>query len=148
MKEYLIYSKNMKIKEIINFTIIIFLAVLSSSCATFISGRTQKFPVNTIPPGATVTIGDIQKVSPAVFVLDRRVEMYKVKITKEGYEPFIVVLVRGTNPWLWGGVATGGVAAGAIGGIVSVGIDDTSGAINKFLPDELSVVLEKKLNKN
>ena len=103
------------------------------SCATIVSGRSQNFPVITNPSGAIVTVGGVKQMSPATFFLDRRQEVYLVKITKEGYEPVEINIKKGLNGWVFGNIL--------FGGIIGFIVDMSTGSATKFTPNEVEVNL-------
>lgn len=112
------------------------LSVSSISCASIVSGRSQHIPVITNPSGAIITVGTMKQVSPATFILDRRQEVYMVKVEKEGYESVEVTLKKGVNGWVFGNII--------FGGIIGLVIDIASGSASKFTPDEVEVNLVTK----
>lgn len=86
---------------------------LLSGCATVFSGRTEEIALETIPPGARVTIIDQNgRVAhsgrtPMTVRLDKRVGYlqgadYKVDLELEGYEPRRLRVERGVSPWYFG----------------------------------------------
>ena len=103
--------------------------ILLSSCATIISGRTQKFSVNTNPDEAIVTVNGISQNSPCSFILDRTTPSYQVKIVKKGYKPVIISIKRGINGWVFGNIL--------LGGIIGLVVDVVSGSVYQFYPSEL-----------
>ena len=105
------------------------------SCASIINGRNQQLPVVTNPSDAVVTVGTIRQVSPATFVLDRRQELYVVKIEKDGYEPVQITLRKGVNGWVFGNILFG------FSGIIGLVIDLSTGAASKFQPSSVEVSL-------
>src|SRR2546422_4842648 len=66
--------------------VILVLSLLASSCATIINGTTQKIPVNSVPSGARVIIGEttVYK-TPTVIDLPRK-ENHTLQFELEGYE--------------------------------------------------------------
>ena len=123
------------LKGIAHFILLMCFVFSSSSCATIVSGRNQSLPVISYPSGATITLGNMKQTSPATFVLDRRQEVYLVKIEKDGYEPVEVTLKKGMNGWVWGNLV--------FGGIIGLIIDISTGSASKFVPDEVEVNLVK-----
>jgi hypothetical protein len=59
--------------------------LLLSGCATLIHGSHQTIPITTDPPGAQLSIGGSQYVTPADVSLARDQE-YQAVVTKPGYE--------------------------------------------------------------
>lgn len=116
--------------------ITIFYLTTTISCATIISGRSQELPVLSVPSEAIVTIGGMKQMTPATFILDRRMGVYVVKIEKEGYESVEIALKKGVNGWVFGNLL--------VGGIIGLIIDISTGSASKFTPDEVEVNLIKK----
>jgi hypothetical protein len=108
-------------------------AFSSVSCATIVSGRTQKVPVTTVPDGATVTMDTATQKSPATMLLDRRQPFYVIKIEKEGYKTVTVTLKRGNNGWLWGNIL--------FGGVIGLVIDFATNSAYKFTPQGVNMTL-------
>jgi hypothetical protein len=89
------------------------LSLLASGCATILSGPNQKVEVFTAPPGATVTAGSQQILSPGKLKLPRK-EGTEVRIELAGYETRTVWLARKENGLVW--IDLIGVAAGILAG--------------------------------
>ena len=123
-------------KRITTLVVLISFIATIMGCATIISGRNQSLPVITIPSGAIVTINGMKQVSPATFILDRRMESYTIRVEKEGYESLEITLKKGLNGWVFGNILWG-----LLGGVIGVVIDTSTGAINKFTPTEVEVNL-------
>ena len=124
------------LKNFVYFGLIICFLASSINCATIVSGRSQNIPIISNPSGAIVTVGAQRQESPATFILDRRQEVYLVKIEKEGYEPVEVTLKKGINGWVFGNIL--------FGGIIGLIIDISTGSASKFTPNEVEVNLIKK----
>jgi hypothetical protein len=63
-------------------------AVLSSSCASLVSKRTQRIPVTSSPAGATVSVnGVLLGATPVEIRLRRAVKGAVIRIESIGYEP-------------------------------------------------------------
>ena len=140
--------------------------LLAQGCATIISGPNQKVPVFTEPPGATVTVGSQQIVSPGVLKLPRGARETEVTIALDGYQTRTIVLARKTNGLVWldllgipAGLLAGSAASSqgnnvvgtpegvALGGVLmpatGFGIDYTTGAAFKLDPPKIVVTLVK-----
>lgn len=102
-------------------------------CATIMSGYTQDFQVSSAPPEAIVTVNEIKRTTPTVFVLDRSRESYTVTVEKPGYRAVTIELKRGYNGWLWGNIL--------VGGIIGLWIDFFNGSAREFTPDKIHVDL-------
>lgn len=106
-------------------------ALATSSCATIISGSTQKIAVTSMPDGATVTStpGNFQVTTPAQLALRRKDGPYTLKFEKAGYQPYEVRLSTDTNGWLFGNLL--------IGGLIGIVIDMNTGAAEKLTPERV-----------
>mgnify|MGYP001605983030 CR=1 FL=1 len=111
--------------------------MLLCSCATIISGKSQNISINTTPDEATITINGISQTSPCVFVLDRSVAAYYVKIEKQGYKPVTITLTRGLNGWIFGNLL--------VGGIIGFAVDCVTGSVNEFNPSNINQSLVKDI---
>src|SRR5687768_15559980 len=73
------------------------LLMLSSGCATIVSGPTQTIGVASIPAGAHVSINnELRGQTPLVTPVSRR-RNHTVKIEKSGYQPVETTLTRHVN---------------------------------------------------
>ncbi len=103
-------------------------ALLGGGCGTIFNGPNQKIEVFTEPPGATVTAGSQQILSPGVLKLARK-EALAVLIEHPGFKARTVVLTRKNNGTVWVDLAS--VAAGALlGAAVAASVSaDSSGSV-------------------
>lgn len=110
------------------------------ACATITRGTTQAFEVRTSPPGAEVqtSTGLWCKSTPCVFPNVARNSNFVVTITKPGYK---TIQTNITNENKGGGTAN---LAGNIlvGGLIGIGVDASSGALQDLTPNPLEVALE------
>lgn len=95
-------------------------ALVSTGCATVVTGRTQLVAVSSEPSGAQVFVGDEPVgVTPTFVDLPRRERNLTLRFEKEGFAPVDASVRRSLSGWLWGNAAytvTAGVTAGqAIG---------------------------------
>lgn len=105
----------------------IFLVLMISSifflqnCATIVRGTYQKIPVTSNPLGAKIVVDGKEVGTTPINLTLRRKKIHNIKIEKEGYEPFTVIINRKTSMLLsllgntfWGGGlgALIGLAAG------------------------------------
>jgi hypothetical protein len=110
-----------------------------SACATLTRGTTQAFVVETTPAGAAVktSTGYSCPSSPCTFTVQRK-EPFTVTITKEGY----VTQTAAVKSEMAGSGAAGMAGNILVGGLIGMGVDATSGALNDLTPNPLQVVLE------
>jgi hypothetical protein len=108
-------------------------ALLLAACATITKGTTQAVAVSTPGvPGATCmlsspTIGTQTVVTPATITLQKGGSNIAVRCTKDCYLDGV-----GTIPSMLEGMAAGNVL---LGGVVGIGVDAASGAMNNYAPD-------------
>lgn len=113
-------------------------AVLVSGCATITRGTAQDFTVESTPPGASVSTSNGFECpsTPCTFRMPRK-EGFTVNLTMDGYEPAEAAVTSGMS----GGGAAGMAGNVLIGGLIGVGVDATSGALNDLSPNPLRVEL-------
>ena len=105
-------------------------ATMTSGCATITKGTTQSVAVNT--PGAvgasctlaSSAIGSINVVTPATITLDKSQESVTVRCHKECFQDGAGIIASGTETMTAGNVL--------VGGVVGLGVDAMSGAMNKY----------------
>ncbi len=109
---------------------IVSLAWLLGGCATIVKGTTQSVAINT--PGVTgaqctlksAAIGSKVVSTPATIVLDKSHESIAVVCKKECYQDGTGIISSNTET-----MAAGNLIAG---GIIGLGVDAASGALNKY----------------
>jgi len=108
-------------------------AAAASGCATIVKGTTQQISLNTPgAPGAQCTlvsegIGTKTVTTPATLVLDKSQHNVAVTCKKQCFQDGVGIISSSTE-----GMAAGNIIAG---GVVGLGIDAASGAMNKYNPD-------------
>lgn len=123
---------------------IVFLSVLTislvvTSCATIVSGSKQKVSFNSTPAKASVFVNDVQLgYTPFEAKLKRGVKVHKVKIVLDGYKPYEATLTRKFNGWYMGNIA--------IGGLIGMIVDISTGAVYRISEKELNVSLENNVS--
>lgn len=108
-------------------------AVGFSACATLTKGTTQQVVINT--PGAagaqcTLTssaIGTKVVTTPATIVLDKSQDAIAVTCRKECYQDGVGIIASNTEAMSAGNIV--------FGGVVGLGVDAVSGAMNKYNAD-------------
>lgn len=112
---------------------ILSLGVLSG-CATILKGSTQKIPVASDPSNADVTAdGQLFGQTPMDLTLKRKRD-HLVTISKKGYSPKSVAIVKSTGGAVWGNILAGG--------IIGWGVDASTGAQYNLSPESINVRLE------
>jgi len=109
------------------------LAVEFCSCATLTKGTTQQVVINTPGvPGAQCTltsasIGTKVVTAPATIVLDKSQDAIAVTCKKECYQDGVGIIASNTEAMSAGNIV--------FGGVVGLGVDAVSGAMNKYNAD-------------
>jgi hypothetical protein len=107
--------------------------VALTGCATLVKGTTQIVSVSTPGvTGATCTLTNRANsartlVTPAKIVLEKSAENVAVTCTKECYQDAVGVIASGAEVMTAGNVL--------VGGVVGLGIDAATGAMNKYTED-------------
>lgn len=111
------------------FTLLI-LSVALSGCATITKGTTQSIAVNTPgAPGASCVltssaVGTINVVTPATLTVDKSQESIMVRCQKACFQDGAGIITSNTETMTAGNVL--------VGGVVGLGVDAVSGAMNKY----------------
>lgn len=110
------------------------------ACASIVEGTDQSITVSSNPTKAScfleregAQIGTVDP-TPGSVMVDKSSADITVICSKEGYEDGTGVLVSGFEGWALGNVI--------FGGIVGVGVDAASGALNNY-PSTITVTLPK-----
>ncbi|SHK19686.1 hypothetical protein SAMN05444159_2675 [Bradyrhizobium lablabi] len=116
---------------------IILLALLVTGCATITKGTTQTVAVDTPGvPGAVCTIqtqnGPQMVSTPGTVVLSKGSAPLPIQCTKECYAMGSSIIPSGTETMAAGNVV--------FGGVIGLGVDAASGAMNKY-PDIVTVAM-------
>lgn len=108
--------------------------ILSTGCASVVSGTDQKLTFNSEPEEATVTVsGRVLGKTPLTVPVDRGSNQ-SITFEKEGYKTYTAQLSTTTNPWFFGNIV--------LGGLVGSTTDGVSGAIHEFSPDQYFITLK------
>jgi hypothetical protein len=108
-------------------------AVVCSACATLTKGTTQQVVINTPgAPGAECTltssaIGTKVVTTPATIVLDKSQDAIAVTCRKACYQDGVGIIASNTEAMSAGNIV--------FGGVVGLGVDAVSGAMNKYNAD-------------
>jgi hypothetical protein len=115
------------------------LAALTGACATVTRGTKEAWSVESVPPGASVTTtnGFACNATPCTFKMKRN-STFQVTVSKTGYKPYHGDVVHAVSD---SGAA--GMAGNVIlGGLIGIGVDASSGAMDDLKPDPMKVTLE------
>ena len=117
-----------------NFLIFGFSALLlTTSCATIISGSKQSVNFTSTPSEASVLIDGMEVgKTPFETKLERKHE-HSVVIKLDGYQPYETKLTKQFNAWYLGNIL--------FGGIIGLVIDPITGAIYNLTPKQINTQL-------
>jgi hypothetical protein len=110
------------------------------ACATVTRGASDTWTVNTDPVGAAVKTTNqfFCDSTPCTFKMARKSE-FDVTISKPGFKTWTGHVTHHVS-----GAGGAGMAGNVIlGGIIGIGVDAYSGAMNDLVPNPLTVKLEK-----
>jgi hypothetical protein len=110
------------------------------ACATVTRGSNDTWTVNTEPSGAAVKTTNqfFCEATPCTFKMARKAE-FDVTITKAGFKTWTGHVTHHVS-----GAGGAGMAGNVlIGGLLGIGVDAYTGAMNDLVPNPLSVKLEK-----
>jgi hypothetical protein len=116
--------------KVIKLTVALTAFVALTGCATIVKGTTQSVALETPgAPGAKCTlssssVSNVTLVTPASVVLQKGSESVRVLCKKECFEDGVGIITSGTEA-----MAAGNIIAG---GVIGLGIDAASGAMNKY----------------
>lgn len=98
----------MRVKSLItNMMLVVLIGANLTSCASIVSGRTQRIPINSYPEGATVYVdGRMAGFTPTSVIVDRD-HSHNITLAREGYQPTAVRLRPRVNPVIAGNVVSG-----------------------------------------
>jgi hypothetical protein len=107
--------------------------LLSSGCASIISGKGQEVTFNSEPQEATVTVsGRVMGKTPITTRIDRA-SGQSITFEKEGYKTQTMALATTVNPWFWGNII--------LGGLIGSTTDGISGAFYEYSPSQYFITL-------
>ncbi|MDR0228599.1 MAG: PEGA domain-containing protein [Flavobacteriaceae bacterium] len=102
------------------------LLLLTTSCATIVSGSKQNLAVYSTPPHASVYINDTEVGKTPYHTKLKRKESHNVKVEKADYIPYNIELKKDFNAWYLGNIG--------LGGLIGFIIDPITGAMFKLTP--------------
>jgi uncharacterized protein YceK len=137
----------MKMKRIANLSLVLGALVLTSGCASIVTGTKRKVAFNSNPPGASVTVVNEQGKTVAQGTTPFKAKLVKGKpyfvgnqytatFTLDGYAPAEQQVKSHINGWYFGNIVFGGL----IGFII---VDPLTGAMYT-LPKDVTVSLNPK----
>ncbi len=122
-------------RKLITCGLIVLFCTSITGCATIMTGTTQKIPVSSNPSGANLQVdGQSTYTTPVTVVLERKRDHILV-FTKEGYNQATITILH---------VLSGAVCGNILlGGLIGFGVDACTGAMNKLVPENVQVELQK-----
>ena len=117
---------------------------LLSGCASISRGTTETFSIQTMPTGVTATLSNgLACTTPCTLTIKRK-GTFTVTLEKKGYETIMTSVVSSRD-----GAGTAGMAGNLIvGGIVGIGVDAATGAMNSHQPNPLVVTMVKTIDED
>jgi hypothetical protein len=111
------------------------IALLTTSCATIISGSKQNVKFDSNPSTATIFIDEVEVgKTPFEIKLTRRSE-HSVMIKLEGHQTYETKLTKKFNGWYIGNLL--------FGGLIGLIIDPITGAMYNLTPDQVNAQMNK-----
>lgn len=106
------------------------IALLTTSCATIVSGSKQNVKFSSNPSTATIFIDEVEVgKTPFEIKLARKSE-HSVMIKLEGYQTYETKLTKKFNAWYIGNIV--------FGGLIGIIIDPITGAMYNLSPDQVN----------
>lgn len=115
------------------------LTISLPACATITRGTTQQFTIESSPPRAlAVTSNGFRcEATPCTLRMPRK-DAFTVTVSLEGY----TTETRSVTSGVSGGGGTAMAGNILVGGLIGMGVDATSGAMNDLTPNPLVVTLQ------
>jgi hypothetical protein len=111
------------------------LALLTTSCATIVSGSKQNVKFSSNPSTATIFIDEVEVGKTPFEIKLARKSDHNVMIKLEGYQTYQTKLTRKINGWYWGNIL--------FGGLIGVIVDPITGAVYTLTPKEINAQMSK-----
>ena len=117
---------------------------LLSGCASISRGTTETFSIQTMPTGVAATLSNgLACTTPCTLTVKRK-GTFTVTLEKKGYETIMTSVVSSRD-----GAGTAGMAGNLlVGGIVGIGVDAATGAMNSHRPNPLVVTMVKTIGED
>lgn len=119
--------------KIIIKTVLLSAILLTTSCATIISGSRQTIKISSEPSSATIFINEIEVGKTPLEKSLKRNQEYQVLLKLDGYQSYETLISKKFNAWYLGNIL--------FGGIIGLVIDPITGAMYKLTPKELNANL-------
>ena len=121
------------LRKIVTTTAAFMVALAIAACASIIHGTHQDVGITSVPPGASVTVDNIQYGKTPVIAKLTRKDNHIVRIELPGYQAFDATLTRSVSGWVWGNIV--------FGGLIGLAVDAISGGLYKLDPYQVQAAL-------
>ena len=113
--------------------VLIPMIALTTGCASIVKGTTQTVPIGSDPEGADIIVNSLNVgTTPAEVELQRKRD-HQITISKPGYAPATVPVLKSVGGAVWGNILAGG--------LIGWGVDAASGAQYNLKPETVFVRL-------
>lgn len=124
-------------KQILSYGVLLALAISTTSCATIITGTSDKISFTSTPEGAKVLHKGVEKcTTPCETKIPRSLSKQTITLEKEGYVSQEVKLTKTFNAVTLVNIL--------LGGAIGVGIDAATGSLTKYSPKAVTAELVTK----
>ena len=121
-----------------NSLLILSVLILSSSCATIMTGKTQEVTFDSEPQGVEVAVnGRVIGKTPTTIQLDKKKDQ-TVSFKLEGYKTQTRTLETKVNAWFMGNIV--------LGGFIGSTTDGITGGMHEYSPNQYYITLSKYNN--
>lgn len=111
------------------------LLLLTSSCATIISGSKQNVKFESNPTAATIYIDEVEVGTTPFEMKLARIKEHQVLIKLDGYQPYQTSLTKNFNAWYLGNIL--------LGGVIGLIVDPITGAMYNLTPKQINAEMTK-----
>lgn len=111
------------------------LVLLTTSCATIVSGSKQKVKFSSNPSAASIFIDEVEVGKTPFEIKLARISEHSVMIKLEGYQTYETKLTKKFNGWYIGNIL--------FGGLIGLIIDPITGAIYNLSPEQVNAQMNK-----
>lgn len=111
------------------------IALLTTSCATIVSGSKQNVKFSSNPSTATIFIDEVEVGKTPFEIKIARKSEHSVMIKLEGYQTYETKLTKKFNAWYIGNIL--------FGGLIGIIIDPITGAMYNLSPDQVNAQMHK-----
>lgn len=101
--------------------------IVCAGCATAINGANENIKIESIPPGANVSIDDINRGETPLEIELARGKLHRICFKKDGYVEATVLTTNTLNGWIFGNIL--------FGGLIGIAVDISSGAAKNIEPN-------------